>query len=475
MSFLLTLVLNKFISGKKTETLFIIFLSLLIFPFCVLSFYNHPSAEDFFFWTRVEKVGFINALTNLYKNWSGRFFTHAELLLNPLLFRTFEGYKVFTLVMMLIFLFVVILFVSELTGKSSSIREKLLISLSIFFLYLYGMPAVSEGLYWLIGVPVYHNTLILVMLFIICFLRLKKSVKQFHKIFYLVSSCLLVIAIGGSNEIAMSSTLLLLLILFFKEIYKQRKIPWNLSVIIISLLIAAAIDIFAPGTGAREGNFLGKHKFIYSIILSFSILYKNLFAWIFGTPVLPVTILLIPAFANFIKNGENRNLFPVNPLYGILFCIAVLYMNIFLSVWSTGNNLYKRTLNVLYFEFLLIWFFTAISSLNYFNLKRKINFEGLPKFVYAIAVAALLAYLFKPNNVRTAYSDLIRGTAAAYDNEQTSRYEFIQSSNSDTVVVDSLKHYPKTIFAHEITTDPNSPYNSWYARFFNKKIIVLKK
>lgn len=448
----------------------------MILPFLILSFFNHPSAEDFFFWTRVERVGFINALFNLYKHWSGRFFSHSELLINPLIFRSFFGYKVFTLILMLLFFYVLFLLISEFTKSDISLKQRLLLSISIFFLYCFGMPTTSEGFYWLISVPVYHNAIIFTMIFFISYNRLRKSEKLSSKIIYTAISCFSVIAIAGSNEVAMSTMILILALIAAVNLYEEKKIHWSLLLIIVCIGIASYIDITAPGTEVRGNSFLGKHKFMYSVTWSFTVLMKNLASYIFTTPLLPVTLILLPVLFKLIKNEENNtNIFFILPFISLILSILLLYSNIFTSVWSTGNTPYKRTLNLIYFEFLILWFYNVIVLLIYLNKKYKFNEAFVPKFLYLIALIALAFFLIKNNNVKTAYSDLFRGTASNFDFEMNERYKYIQQSNSDTCEVDSLKIYPKTIFAHEITSDPDIPYNQWYARYFNKKAIILKK
>lgn len=448
----------------------------MILPFLILSFFNHPSAEDYFFWTRTERVGFYNALLNLYKHWSGRFFSHAELLINPLIFRSFFGYKIFTLLMMLLFFFVLFKFISEFTKSDISFRERLLFSVSVFFLYCYGMPTTSEGFYWLISVPVYHNAIIFTLIFLIAYNRLIKSEKLSGRILYTVIACFSVIAIAGSNEVAMSTMILILVLIAAVNLIKERKIHWPLILIFICIGIASYIDITAPGTAVRGNSFLGKHKLVYSITWSFTVLMKNLSSYLFSTPLLPVTIILLPVLLKIIKNEENNlNIFFIVPVVSIILTILLLYSNIFTSVWSTGNTPYKRTLNLIYFEFLILWFYNVIVLLIYLNKKYEFNTVFIPKYLYIIAVLALAIYLFKNNNVKTAYSDLLRGTASDFDIKMNERYKYFQNSISDTCTVDSLAIYPKTIFAHEITSDPDIPYNQWYAKYFNKKAIILKR
>ena len=151
----------------KFENYLILLILFSVLPFVILFIYNHPSADDFFFFTRAEKAGFFSALKSLYFVWSGRIFTHAQLLLYPMIFKTFLGYKIFTLVLMILYFIVLHFLVKEFTGKNLSKKDMFLVSLSVFFLYLYQMSIIGEGLYNFTSVVVYHNTVMLLMLFLI--------------------------------------------------------------------------------------------------------------------------------------------------------------------------------------------------------------------------------------------------------------------------------------------------------------------
>jgi len=114
---------SKNISLKYSNLLIsIFFLSLL--PFLILFIYIHPVADDYFFIDRLNNAGFISALKSVYHNWSGRFFSHAELLLFPQIFKTLDGYKIFALVSMLALFGCLYLFISEFTQRKISKKEK---------------------------------------------------------------------------------------------------------------------------------------------------------------------------------------------------------------------------------------------------------------------------------------------------------------------------------------------------------------
>ena len=145
----------------------------MISPFLILFLFNHPTPEDFSWSETTRSYGYLEAQKFFYNIWSGRFFSYSLLSINPLLFKSIVGYKVFLLLFFLLFIYVTFVFISNLTKDVLLHRERLLITLSIIFLYLYAVPSVSEGLYWLTAVMIYHLGIMMLMLFIIFYKKLE--------------------------------------------------------------------------------------------------------------------------------------------------------------------------------------------------------------------------------------------------------------------------------------------------------------
>ncbi|MDQ3019691.1 MAG: DUF6056 family protein [Bacteroidota bacterium] len=464
------------LSETKIESLLIGFLILMIVPFIFLFYFNHPSGDDFGFPDNTKIFGFRAAQEITYNNWTGKFFSNAILSYNPLYFKSITGYKILTLILMIAFFYVIFLFISEIISGNLKWKQRFLFSLTIFFLYLYGMPSVSQGFYWITGSIVYQFGLILIMVFLILYIRLSKTNKTSERIFYTSASALLLIAIAGCSEMSMGLIVLIIAILILTNIFTERKLHWRL--IIFAALVGAAsyVIISAPGNQLRAEFFPERHQLFNSIYLSFTFLIQNFFSWIFLTPLLPLTLLLVPVFGKLYKGDERKlAIFSVNPFYSYSAFIIILLILIFLPVWSMGKEPVRRTFNFIYFVFLIGWFYNAIVLFYFINKKSKTSIKKIPQYIYILFTLILLSYLLKQNNVRTAYADLLRGTAYKYNNELNKRYEFISQSSSDSCEVLEIKNIPRTIFVFEITGDSKNIYNEVYAHYFNKKSIVLKK
>lgn len=71
-------------------------------------------------------------------------------------------------------------------------------------------------------------------------------------------------------------------------------------------------------------------------------------------------------------------------------------------------------------------------------------------------------------------SDLKNGTASAYSRELYERYETIrQAPAQTTVVIQPLKHVPKSLFLEDIKDNEKHPWNDCETKFFQKKALVL--
>src|ERR1700730_2752001 len=131
--------MKKIFSSSVIYNLYLWFLILMILPFTILTIFDQPSADDFYFSEKTMFYGYWNAQLKWYNYWSGRFFSNAVLGVNPLTLRSIFLYKAAILLLMLFLFFFLYYLISQLTGRKLSIKEKIIFSLSFIFLYLYAM------------------------------------------------------------------------------------------------------------------------------------------------------------------------------------------------------------------------------------------------------------------------------------------------------------------------------------------------
>lgn len=79
---------------KSSSFWIIIFSSLLLFPYIFISFYNHPSVDDYFFTYKVHTLGFWGAQYDWFTTWTGRYFSTLILSFHPLWLKVSFIYKI---------------------------------------------------------------------------------------------------------------------------------------------------------------------------------------------------------------------------------------------------------------------------------------------------------------------------------------------------------------------------------------------
>ncbi|MBK8983731.1 MAG: hypothetical protein IPM38_15780 [Ignavibacteria bacterium] len=146
----------------------------------------------------------------------------------------------------------------------------------------------------------------------------------------------------------------------------------------------------------------------------------------------------------------------------------------FITIWNIGESPYGRTVNIVYFIFLMGWFYILSFVLKFIQIKFDFKFEHFSNRINFFILIAISLFLFKSNNIKTAGAELIRGSAIRYDKNLNQRYIQIENSDTESCLVDSIRNKPRTFFMYDITRNPDNPYNLWYSKYFNKKSIILR-
>ena len=448
----------------------------MISPFLILFLFNHPTPEDFSWSESTRSYGFVQAQKFFYNIWSGRFFSYSLLSLNPLLLKSIAGYKVFLLLFFLLFLYVTFVFISCFTKNVLLLRERILITLSVIFLYLYSMPSVSEGLYWLTAVMIYPLGIMLIMLFIYFYKKSEETKVILLRNNYILISSLIIVAAAGTSELTSALIFVLTILLLVRNILMKKDLKWISSFFVVIAGISVFAAFSSPGNYSRSEYFKNSHNLIYSLQFSFTYLIKSLSSWIFNSPLLVFTVLLSPLLLKLInRREENSDRFSKKIIYKFLSLFFLLYAIIFATVWNIGEAPYGRTVNIAYFIFLLGWFYNFMFLLSYIDRRVKINFNKFPKYLYVMIFLFISLFLIKKNNIRNAFAESLRGSAYNYDQRLSERYKIILENSSENCQVDTVKHVPKSFFLYDITTDSAHLYNQWYSQYFNKQTITLKK
>jgi len=444
--------------------------------FFILALFNHPSADDFCYCARVKELGFWLSQKWWYLNWNGRFFNTALLTLIPLVFYSLWSYKLIPVILIVFFILAVFLFIRSLFKTILSSKQQLVLSTIIIFLYLYKLPSVVEGIYWLASSSLYLLPIILTLFF---FAILFDKKIQRHKLVKILL-CLFSLAIVGSNEISMVMLDFFLFSLFCQALLKEKKIPKLLGVLVLIALISSVVVYFAPGNTIRSSVSLDPHNLLLSMVSTVFFIQKMSWEWIQTTPLW----LLVAFFFSLLSVQRFGNFPKIHPILAVFSSFFLLFLEFFVYFWSTGALPTGRILNFIYLSFLFGFFLSCFAFFQYFYLHwekgsvtetTKQFFGFLKHFLNLIFLPLLLFYLVLGNNLKDAFLDLSQGTAARYNQEMKERYVKLASCNDDICVLEEVKNRPKTLFLpfSNLSSDPKFWTNICFASCFGKKAVKI--
>lgn len=449
--------------------------ALVVFPFLALYFFNQPTTEDFYYAGVVKESGFLDAQRYFYKFWGGRISYYALTSLNPLFFNSVTGYNVLGLLIFLLFFYVLYLIIYEFLKEILRKSEIYLLLFSISFLYLYSMPSAGQGFYWLGSALNYHLAIVIILLFYLSYMRIQDNESLSRKTFYSVICGAMSIIVAGLNEISATIFSMSVILLLLRDYFVNKKINQYLIVFTILTLTADYICFSAPGNSNRSDLYYNSQDLYNSVIGPAVFVPGQLVNWIFFSPLLAITFLLIPIFLKILESGKPGLIFSINPVVSAVLLLLFLFTGTSIMIWSNGIVPHGRILNFLFFLFLAGWFYNVIVFLIRINKKYKLTAVKIPGYVYAGVFMIVILFLFKDNNLKTAYTDLLSGKAQKYHNDLNERYRNIRKDNSETCIVDPIENVPESFFFQEIDYVPTTVYNLGYQMYFKKKSIVLRK
>jgi len=464
---------NKIAQGKLTKIAmlfksdnFIIAIGIIsILPLIIISFFNNPTADDFCYNCISRDLGFWNAQLSWYMDWTGRYTSSAILSIRPLVSDTFLFYKLMP-IGLLISLFTSIYFCSSLLFINLKKRDIFILTFFIMILYLIQMPSISQGFYWLAGSITYQLSNVLAIL--LCSILIKLIETNERK--YLIISVFFAFLIVGSNETAMLLITFLIGTIFIYRFIQLKKINYSLLILLIFVVIFSLIVIKSPGNAIRASYYPNKNQIFYAIYKSILAVKSYLGIWL--PFIIVFTFIFFDYFSKNIKINASK-IFNVNPIIVFLVVFSIPFIGFFTGYWSVGRTPPFRTINVIYFYFLIGLIY--LTFVLFFKLKQSnSNFITYSNWVKYSLFIIIFIQLGQENNIRAAYSDLLSGKAYNYDFELRNRYKNIQNSTNDILYVPKLNYEPVTIFCGDITSNSKDSSNQCYDAYYKPKSIIIK-
>ena len=448
----------------KKDYFIIAFGVLAILPFFLISTFNHPSADDFCFYIKSRDLGFWDAQWDWYNNWTGRYFSTFVLSIKSIMSGSFFWYKIVPIGLLLTFGWS-IYYLCSLLFTSLKTNNLLIITFCFFVVYIIQMPSVAQGFYWMPGSITYLLSNILTVVFLGFIVQLFKTTKSRYVLLSIVTLCFII----GCNETTMLLVDVLVAIIFIYRFFDTKKIDLSMLILLIFAIAFSMIVIWSPGNVVRTSHLPpNKHQFFESVFDSILAVKKYMLHWS------ELIILFTLIFYNYFDEKIDVNLskiFNVNPIVVFIVVFSIPFIGFFPGYWSLGGQPPLRTINTIYFFFLLGFiYFTFV--LFYYLKQRQYKFIQFSRWVNYLLLILLFSHLFQNNNIKTAYSDLFSGKAYRYDLELKRRYDMIKQSTKDTLYIQKLKYKPATIYFDDITSNPEDWRNKCYDSYFGHAIII---
>ncbi|MDO7172753.1 DUF6056 family protein [Mariniflexile sp. AS56] len=459
------LILSKVSKLFKSDN-FIFSIGFLTFlPLVTISIYNNPSADDFCFNIKSNDLGFWNAQISWYQTWTGRYTSSALLSIEQLVSEPFYAYK-FVPIVLILGLFFSLYTLLSLLFINLKKRDILVLITLILILYFFQMPSISQGVYWLAGSITYQVPNIL-SIFLMCFLIKLLQVKN---LIYLLLSILCSFLIIGSNEVSMLLIDYFIFTVFIYNSIHHKKINYSLLLLVLCITAFSILVVKSPGNTLRASYFPNKNQLIYSLFKSLVGLKSYIGIW------LPLIILFILIYFNDFRRKANiitSQFFNINPFIAVLFVAIIPFLGFFTGYWSVGRIPPERTINVIYFMFLIGLIYISFGFFYYLKQKKS-DFIIYTKSVKFLIYTLIFILLGQNNNIRVAYSDLISGAADRYNLELNDRYSNLKHKEA-TLTLPPLKNKPKTIFFEDISEDPNNWSNQCISRYWGLNSVIKDK
>jgi hypothetical protein len=448
----------------------------VLLVFALLARYAHPSSDDFCMAYGVGQHGLLRQLWDHYFAWSGRYTGNALYAIYPQIFGLFGGYKYIPAMVMLALFTAMAYFLSALFRIRTHSPPVLLVSLCFTAIFILGMLSPASSLYWMAGAMSYQsaNILFLVLLGLMIRLHDRQKASDNHLALLAVLMLVMVLAVGTNETsmLAITGTVLLGVIVQLRSGLEVLR-PWLL--ILAVALVCFAIVYYSPGNTIRAADFPLRHDLGRSINGSLAVGAKMLWHWL-SNPVLIVSSMLAPFAISKLLQMSDR-WFSVSgtvilALLGCTFLVPVVLQ--FPAWWSMGGWPPPRTVDAIYFLFLLGWYLTiGAVTLRYLHMGKWQLI--IPPYKPGVTVVLLLlSVLFsvtvlQNKSYQMARSDMFQ-LAPPYHDYMEQRYRVIRQAVADghsyLSVADYLQEYPRTIYFNDIMRNPDDWRNDCYAGYF---------
>lgn len=463
---------------SKLNLFFLLICLLVVFsPMLYMSFFNHPSTDDYGFMVKVKEMGYFKACYSIYTGWLNRFTAIIIIAAYPVFFQSDFGYIFLPMVFMALILVGTKKLTNQLFTSLYFPNSSIIFSVAFIVLYFFKMPNIAEGIFWFNGAVPYQLGNIFSLFLFASLLARRNKESIIDRWGWPVLFLFLIV---GSNETIMLFWLFFIGYINVNHLIHHKQIHKGWAMFLVLGCLFSLLVFLSPGNAVRSSFFVNNHQLIPSIKMSIVECFRYFNQWIVFSPLVPITLLLIPLFCAFIKNGTFAiSIFKVKPWLSLLGFIFILVFLFFPAYWSMGNRPPERTVNAIYFIFILGWFYHIILFLHFYYSKEIVNLAIFVNPVVKAVLFLLILFQFNlPNNIKGAWMDVKSGIGPRYDDEINQRYQLIKKCQTDTCDLPEIKNRPFTLFQHDLFPETENAEqrgaNISMGQYYNRKYLKLK-
>ena len=462
-----------------------------IIPLLLISFYKHPSADDFAYavethqvWKSTRNIFLVlrqavATSVKYWNRWQGLYTSAFLLALEPGIFGE-QYYRItgFLTVGTVVVCNLIFSFYILHRRLGSDKLAAVVFGMLISFFMLQWMPSTVEGLYWYNGAMNYtffFGLLLLLFCIVIDLCKEQSTGAVFGKT---VIGILLAVALSGGNHVtAFAGILAVSGICIFCFWNQKKQYAGRVFLVLICEVAGFLINILSPGTKVRSGAFEESRGVIWTVWNALQYLLERMDSWI-GLALLTSIVIMLPVIFSCVEKirSEKRFYFPY-PLLVFAASVGFLTAMCCPSYYAMGVIGAGRLVNVVYFAFVLLIFINAFYICGW--LCGKIEFrESLGDvshiFTALILCFGMIAGCYRDCAGYIAWKSVSSGEALAYSLEADARYNLYIRSAGQDVEVSSFSFYPQLLYYDDITEDKEDWRNLQVEEYFELNSVVRR-
>lgn len=410
---------------------------------------------------RLQKPGIMEMTALNYLNWSGRWAglgLEISLLSTTRQPRAYPYLVIGLLAAQLVLLYLAIRFATQ------QWRLALYVSGLLALVYWANMPSPQAGLFWIPGAIESQLPLSLLMLFF--GLTLFRYAEGSKSTVAAVVSIILAFVIPAFHELAGSVLVLAVTLLTASSWIAGSHFRRQWLVLWACALGGFLIVFIAPGNHARMSVISNRGNPSTVVRATWGVLRHQVIPWCLG---LKHWLLAALIFLDSRVQGMRRKLPGWSSFRKIasfaLVWLALIVFAIAATTWSIGKLPPLRSMNLFYGMFVIGWI-----ALAFLTVRPEGEVPWRRPYNVAVVCGALLffsALAVRSQNTVTAVSDVVRGSAMAWDTELDRRFAMLQSADKGAdVVVPKLSARPGSLVWIDITSNPTFWSNRCLAQYY---------